>query len=100
MRLLLVEDNVPLADELIAGLSRHGYAVDWSADRLRFFIDGRLVKTVRQRIDYPVQLMLDVFEFAAADGIRDLDALPHVLRVEHVRAFAPCDDAVGVDAPT
>ncbi|WP_421683741.1 response regulator transcription factor [Stutzerimonas urumqiensis] len=32
MRLLLVEDNVPLADELIASLGRQGYAVDWLAD--------------------------------------------------------------------
>ncbi|VXC29435.1 Transcriptional regulatory protein QseB [Pseudomonas sp. 8AS] len=32
MRLLLVEDHVPLADELIADLGRQGYAVDWLAD--------------------------------------------------------------------
>lgn len=32
MRLLLVEDHVPLADELVAGLGRQGYAVDWLAD--------------------------------------------------------------------
>ncbi len=32
MRLLLVEDNVPLADELVASLSRQGYATDWLAD--------------------------------------------------------------------
>ena len=32
MRLLLVEDHVPLADELVAGLTRLGYAVDWLAD--------------------------------------------------------------------
>ncbi|QXI41929.1 response regulator transcription factor [Pseudomonas wayambapalatensis] len=32
MRLLLVEDNVPLADELIASLQRQGYAVDWLTD--------------------------------------------------------------------
>ncbi|WP_434677244.1 response regulator transcription factor [Pseudomonas sp. R1-18] len=32
MRLLLVEDNVPLADELIAALGRQGYAVDWLSD--------------------------------------------------------------------
>jgi DNA-binding response OmpR family regulator len=32
MRLLLVEDTVSLADELIAGLGRQGYAVDWLAD--------------------------------------------------------------------
>jgi two-component system OmpR family response regulator len=32
MRLLLVEDHVPLADELVAGLNRQGYAVYWLAD--------------------------------------------------------------------
>lgn len=32
MRLLLVEDHVPLADELLASLQRQGYAVDWLAD--------------------------------------------------------------------
>ena len=32
MRLLLVEDHVPLTDELMAGLTRLGYAVDWLAD--------------------------------------------------------------------
>ncbi|MFJ3487276.1 response regulator transcription factor [Pseudomonas sp. NPDC090202] len=32
MRLLLVEDHVPLADELMATLGRQGYAVDWLAD--------------------------------------------------------------------
>lgn len=32
MRLLLVEDHVPLADELMGTLNRQGYAVDWLAD--------------------------------------------------------------------
>ncbi|OHV10870.1 response regulator transcription factor [Kushneria phosphatilytica] len=32
MRLLLVEDNVPLADELNALFTQHGYAVDWCTD--------------------------------------------------------------------
>lgn len=32
MRLLLVEDHVPTADELLAALGRQGYAVDWLAD--------------------------------------------------------------------
>jgi two-component system OmpR family response regulator len=32
MRLLLVEDHVPLADELMDALKRQGYAVDWLAD--------------------------------------------------------------------
>jgi len=32
MRLLLVEDSVSLADELVASLQSQGYAVDWLAD--------------------------------------------------------------------
>jgi two-component system OmpR family response regulator len=32
MRLLVVEDNVPLADELVTNLKRNGYAVDWLTD--------------------------------------------------------------------
>ena len=67
----------------------HDYAVEWTADRVRFFIDGRWVKTVAQRLDYPVQFMLDVYEFPRADGSRDLGALPHTLRVQRVRSFPP-----------
>lgn len=65
----------------------HDYAVEWTPEHLRFFIDGRWVKTVAQRIDYPVQLMLDVFELPAAGGARDTAALPHRFRVEHVRVW-------------
>lgn len=67
----------------------HDYAVEWTPDRVRFFIDGRWVKSVVQSIDYPVQFMLDVYEFPRADGSRDTAALPHVLRVERVRSFPP-----------
>jgi RimJ/RimL family protein N-acetyltransferase len=67
----------------------HDYAVEWTPARMRFFIDGRWVKTVAQSIDYPVQLMLDVYEFPPADRTRDVGALPHVLRVRRVRTFHP-----------
>jgi RimJ/RimL family protein N-acetyltransferase len=66
----------------------HDYAVEWTPERARFFIDGRWVKTVVQTIDYPVQLMLDVYEFPpAAGGARDVDSLPHVLRVARIRSY-------------
>jgi len=32
MRLLLVEDHIVLAEELLSDLKREGYAVDWLAD--------------------------------------------------------------------
>ena len=65
----------------------HDYAVEWDEDRLRFFIDGRWVKTVPQRIDYPVQLMLDVYELPDPAGIRDTSTHPLRLHVERVRTF-------------
>lgn len=42
MRLLLVEDSVALADELVAGLSAQGYAVDWLADGRDALIQGAI----------------------------------------------------------
>ena len=66
----------------------HDYAVEWLPDRVRFFIDGRLVKTVEQAIRYPVQLMLDVYELPT-DAPRDLGALPFVFEVAHVREYVP-----------
>jgi hypothetical protein len=65
----------------------HDYAVEWTPERLRFFVDHRWVKTVNQRIDYPVQLMLDLYELPDDSGERDLAALPHRFRVERVRSF-------------
>ena len=42
MRLLLVEDSVALADELTAGLTAQGYAVDWLADGRDAVIQGAI----------------------------------------------------------
>ena len=55
---------------------------------MRFFIDGRWVKTVVQAIDYPVQFMLDVYEFPPADGSRDTAALP-ARAARRARAVVP-----------
>ena len=65
----------------------HDYAVAWDQDRVRFFIDGRWVKTVPQRIDYPVQFMLDVYELPPESGQRDTSELPLRFHVERVRTF-------------
>jgi hypothetical protein len=67
----------------------HDYAVEWDERRIRFFIDGLWVKTVRQRLDYPVQLMLDVYELPNARGVRDTAGHPLRFDVERVRTFPP-----------
>lgn len=65
----------------------HDYAVEWSPDRIRFFIDGRWVKTVGQSPAYPVQLMLDVYDLPLAP--REESTYPFRMRVERVRSFPP-----------
>lgn len=40
MRLLLVEDHVPLADELLVMFNSQGYAVDWLADGRDAIVQG------------------------------------------------------------
>jgi hypothetical protein len=64
----------------------HSYAAEWDAEQIRFFVDDRLVRTVRQRIDYPLQLMVDLFEFP--DGPhRDPADYPKVGDVRAVRGY-------------
>ena len=43
--------------------AHHWYAADWRPGRVDFSIDGELVKTVHQAPDYPMQMMLAVFDF-------------------------------------
>ena len=43
----------------------HTYSAEWMPGGTRFFIDDALVKEVDQAPDYPMQLMLDVYEFEA-----------------------------------
>jgi hypothetical protein len=62
----------------------HSYAAEWNAERARFYVDDRLMRTVDQGIDYPLQLMVDLFEFP--DGPeRDPADYPKAAEVSAVR---------------
>lgn len=64
----------------------HDYAVDWTADKVDFFIDGVQVRTCAGPPTYPVQLMVGVFDFPErSDGV-DAEAVPS-LAVDYVRAY-------------
>jgi hypothetical protein len=62
----------------------HTYSAEWTSERIRFFIDDRLVRSVHQRIEYPLQLMVDLFEFPE-DPERDPAAYPKIAEVKAVR---------------
>jgi hypothetical protein len=63
----------------------HDYAVDWAPGSLTFRIDGDVVRRIDQAPDYPLQLMIGVFDFPdkAADDAADVP-VPEVV-VAHVR---------------
>jgi Glycosyl hydrolases family 16 len=65
----------------------HTYAADWTAHGIEFYVDEHPVHHVAQRISYPMQLMVDLFEFPS-DGPRDSSAYPKTGHVRSVRASA------------
>jgi hypothetical protein len=54
-----------------------------------WFVDGAPVRTVAQSPDYPMQLMLDIFEDrpAAIELGHGPESYPKRLAVEHVRGY-------------
>jgi hypothetical protein len=64
----------------------HTYAAEWDARRTRFFVDDVLVRTVDQGMGYPLQLMVDLFEFPEVED-RDPAGYPKTVRVRAVRGY-------------
>ena len=57
----------------------HVYAADWRPGRVDFLIDGERVKTVAQAPDYPMQMMVAVFDFPEKAGEAPPDHVPELV---------------------
>jgi hypothetical protein len=64
----------------------HTYAVDWRPGRVDFLVDGTLVRSCFDPPDYPLQMMLAVFDFPGTDPP---NGVVPALVVDHVRARRP-----------
>ena len=60
----------------------HTYSVEWMPGRTNFYLDEQLVKTSAQAPRYPMQLMLDVYEFEPGGEY------PKRFEVEFVRGWS------------
>jgi Glycosyl hydrolases family 16 len=60
----------------------HLYAVEWTPGRSVFLVDGQPIKTVAEAPDYPMQLMLGVYDLQPGGG-----DYPKEFVVEHVRGW-------------
>jgi Glycosyl hydrolases family 16 len=77
--------TVPLALDVAR---HHTYGVDWRPGALAFAVDGEVVRRVEQAPDYPVQLMLGVFDFPARATQDDTGVPVPDMVVAHVRGSA------------
>lgn len=66
----------------------HRYAVRWTPDDVGFYIDRRLVKMVHQSPQYPMQLMLNIYDVGGADVGGAEHGRKHFV-VDYVRGYRP-----------
>jgi hypothetical protein len=71
----------------------HDYAVEWTADRVAFFVDGSLVTVVAQAPRYPMQFMLGNYEFPD-DGAAPAGTYPKEFVVDYFRGYRPAGQPV------
>jgi hypothetical protein len=69
----------------------HTYAAEWTASATRIYVDDELVRSIGQGTSYPLQLMLDLFEFADT-GPRDPADYPKHGDVAAVRGYRRLPD--------
>jgi Glycosyl hydrolases family 16 len=68
----------------------HVYAAEWDSEQVAFFVDGELVRTVGQSPAYPMQLMLDIYDFPPAEGEAPT-GYPKDFVVDYVRGYRLTD---------
>ncbi|ROZ85967.1 glycoside hydrolase family 16 protein [Gordonia sp. OPL2] len=63
----------------------HTYGVDWRADGVSFLLDGEVIDSVDQSPNYPMQLIIAIFEFPSRTEIAASDRTVPELSVREVR---------------
>jgi Glycosyl hydrolases family 16 len=72
----------------IDALEPHVYAAEWTPDGVTFLVDDRTLKVVPQAPDYPMQLMLGIYELPDdEEASRAPDAYPKEFVVDYVRGY-------------
>jgi len=78
----------------------HTYSAEWTRDRVAFYVDDRLIKVVGQSPAYPMQLMLDIFEFRdGPDAPSPPEAYPKVFSVEWFRGHDAAQRPASAKSP-
>jgi hypothetical protein len=65
----------------------HTYAAEWTPSYVAFYVDDRLIKVSRQSPAYPMQFMLNIYEFADGEALEPADAYPKEFVVDFFRGY-------------
>ncbi len=91
-----IRDEFAAEPVAIDARGSHTYSVRWTGRDVAFYVDDRLVKVVHQSPAYPMQFMLDIYEFAdGPEPPSPPDRYPKIFAVEWFRGYRPI---VGPDA--
>jgi uncharacterized protein YndB with AHSA1/START domain len=68
----------------------HVYAAEWTPEYVAFFVDHRLIKTVEQSPQYPMQFMLGIYEFPDdAPPLAPAHPYPKQFTIDYFRGYRP-----------
>ena len=81
-----LRDDMEAVELALDAFDWHTYSVAWTPEQARFYVDDRLVRSVEQRLDYPLLLLVDLFEFPT-DPQREPADYPKVGEVAAVRGY-------------
>ena len=85
-----IRDEFATVSVPIDARESHTYTAEWRPESVAFYVDDKLVKLVRQSPAYPMQFMLDIFEFRGADTARTrAGRYPKTFVVESFRGYRP-----------
>lgn len=66
----------------------HIYAAEWTPEKINFFIDNKLIRTINQSPAYPMQFMLNIYEVPIEEEKNGLDLIyPKKFEIDYVRGY-------------
>ena len=85
-----ITDEFAPATVAIDARGSHDYAMEWTPEGVAFYVDERLIKAVRQSPAYPMQFMLNIYEFAENAEFPSVSGrYPKIFAVERFRGYRP-----------
>jgi len=74
----------------------HIYAVDWTAEGVNFYIDNVLIHTSKQSPNYPMQLMLNIYEIPRPENDPEQSPVyPSEFSVDYIRFYRALPSSAG-----